>query len=219
MTWQLNRAWLLVASFAFAGCTAVYEGKYEPRQLGMPTTSTAAKDRARVAVGVEPAELDRMQAGVPTMVHQLRVHLPLGRIVDGAARASFEREFDYVFHLQPQVPATLRIEIGRLRFDVRDDIQSEERSQLLPPGELTGRLTLEVRVVDTNGMERWTGDYDSGRERWTPSPPPTGRMVDSEGWGPGLQRLAHEQAARLTSQAARDIRAWLQSERSRERTL
>jgi hypothetical protein len=219
VTWRRNRALPLMAALALAGCSAVYEGKYEPRQLGMPSNSMGTKDRARLAVGVEPAELDGMHVGVPTMVHQLRVHLPLGRIVDGAARASFEREFDVVFPLRPQIPATLRIEIGALRFDVRDDVLSEGRSPLLPPGELTGRMTLEVRVLDANGVERWTGDYDAGRERWTPSPPPTGRMADAEGWGPGLQRLAHEQAVRLTSQAARDIRVWLQSERYRERTL
>jgi len=209
----------LLAGLAFAGCTALYEGKYEPGQLGVPSGSVVAKDRATVAVGVEPAELERIQMGVPTMVHQLRVNLPLGRIVDGAARASFEREFDLVVPSQPQLQPALRIEFGALRFEVRDDVLREGRSPLLPRAELTGRMTFEVRVFDANGIERWTSDYDSGREPWTRGPPPTSRPSDSEAWGPGLQRLAHEQAVRLTSQAARDIRAWLQSERVRERTL
>jgi hypothetical protein len=212
-------AWLLAAALACAGCTGVYEGKFESRQLGMPGLSTATKDRARLAVGVEPAELGRTYVGVPTMVHQLQVNLPLGRIVDGAALAAFEREFELVVPLQPQFPQALRIEIGALRFEVRDDVLDEGRSALGPPVELTGRMTLEVRVLDANGVERWTRDYDSGRERWAPAQPATGRMAESEAWGPGLQRLAHEQAARLTGQAARDVRAWLLSERARERTL
>lgn len=219
MTLRRNRWWPLVAALAVAACTAHYEGRLEPRQFSMPSGSALAKDRARLRVGVEPAELERMHLGVPTMVHQLRVDLPLGRIVDAAARASFEREFDLVVPLQPQIPQTLRVGVGALRFEVRDDALSAGRSPLLPPAQLTARMTLEVRVLDANGTERWTRDYDSGREPWTPSPPPTGRFSDGEAWGPGLQRMAHEQALRLTSQAARDVRAWLQSERVRERTL
>ncbi len=221
--WRI-RCWAPMAALVLAGCTAnaVHVGKYEPQELGMTVVPTVGKDRARLAVGVGLADLDRMYTGVPTTHRMLQVNLPLGRIVDGAARAAFEREFDEVVPPQPSSAVPLRVEIGAIRFDVRDDFQSPGGSPLLPHYDVAGRMMFEVSVIDANGTERWTGDYDAGWQAWIeppPANPASPRPFDPGAWGAGLQKMAHEQAARLTSQAARDIRAWVRAERVRERSL
>lgn len=213
-----------IATLVLAGCAAnaVHVGAFDPGQLVAPGTSAVAKDRARVAAGVAPAELDRTYVGVPTMRQMLQVNLPLGRIVDGAASAAFEREFETGVPGQPPSRPLLRVEIDAPRFEIRDDVPAEGRSPFLPRYDLCGRMTFELRVVDANGIERWSRDYDAGWQVWVPPPPAVAgspRPSDPGAWGEGLQKMAHEQASRLTSQAARDVRGWVQSERIRERSL
>jgi len=107
-----------------------------------------------------------------------------------------------------------------------DAVRFELRQRLLwyvPVSLLTGiskyessaLLALDLSLFNAQGRAAWARTYsdDAGRLTWT-SPP-----TDSESLPEGITRLAHEAAWRLSQQATRDLRDWLEAERAKPRKL
>lgn len=162
-----------------------------------------------------------------------RVRLPIGAIVEAAALAAFDSEFAGGVQLRqgdtgapvqsPAAVTSLWVTARNIRFDYRNDFV-----YFIPLGpltmerwDLTLRLSVDMRVLDERGVVLWSRSYDTGHELWKP-PPWTWtseRMLRIEDDGHRVQRFAHEQAARLMQQAARDVRQWSDHEQRRERVL
>jgi hypothetical protein len=212
---------LAMAGALLAGCASgpqPLEGGFDARLL--PAAAARAGTKARGAVEVQ---IDAAAAAAVTTVQRLRtvgavpVHLAMGQIVEGAARAALAEEFEPA---APGAPAFVML-LRSVRFDVDDHVV-----YIIPLGPLTtgridldSRLWVEVQLSDAQGRVQWSRTYDSGRE-----PPATGRrgvVGPFEGRLPPeqLQAIAHEQAARLMQVAAQDVRRWVEGERLRERVL
>lgn len=82
---------------------------------------------------------------------------------------------------------------------------------------MTSRLTADVRIIDEHGAVLWMRTYDSGQERLKPEYSYRSYSIDQK--AKGVQRMAHQQAMQLLTQAARDVRDWCELEKRRERIL
>jgi hypothetical protein len=200
------------------GCATTYEGQFDPA-LVPRGASSAPENRVpgRVALLV-PTDL---QVTVVAIGQQMRLHAV--SIVERTLLAALVDEFRGGADRVDAVPAGG----GRYQATLGVDAVRFELSQRLlwyvPLSLLTGiskyessaLLALYLTLFDAQGRAVWTRAYsdDVGRLTWT-SPP-----TDSESLPEGITRLAHEAAWRLSQQAARDLRDWLEAERAKPRKL
>jgi hypothetical protein len=222
---------LVCVAMVLSGCSALYVGALDKAML--PEIGQAAA-RAPEAVTISLAPSDAaLEITGPSLADpaRTRVRLPIGAIVEAAALAAFDSEFAGGVQLRQSdirppaqsaaAPAGLSVAVTDIRFDYRNDFV-----YFIPLGpltmqrwDLTLRLWLDVRVLDDRGVVLWSRSYDTGCELWKPPPWTPQRMFRFEDDGHRVQRFAHEQAARLMQQAARDVRQWSDYEQRRERVL
>lgn len=224
---------LVCVAMLLSGCSALYVGALDKAMF--PAIAQVAA-RAPEAITISLASSDAtLESTGPSLSDpaRTRVRLPIGAIVEAAALAAFDSEFAGGVHLRQAdagasaqaaaVVTSLWVSATNIHFDYRNDFV-----YFIPLGplmmerwDLTLRLSVDMRVLDERGVLLWSRSYDTGRELWKP-PPWTWtpeRMFRAEDDGHRVQRFAHEQAARLMQQAARDVRQWNDQEQRRERIL
>jgi hypothetical protein len=213
-----------------SGCSALYVGALDKAMFPVIAPGCPRAPEA-VAISLEPSDAALETTGPSMGAGRPRVRLPIGAIVEAAALAAFDSEFAGGVQLRrgdtpPSAQSaaavgSLRVSATNIRFDYRNDFV-----YFIPLGpltmqrwDLTLRLSVDMRALDERGVVLWSRSYDTGHELWKP-PPWTwtsGRRIEDDGHR--VQRFAHEQAARLMQQAARDVRQWNDHEQRRERIL
>jgi hypothetical protein len=200
------------------GCATTYEGQFDPALFDRGVAS-APENRipGRVAL-VVPTDL---QVTVVQIGRQMRLHAV--SIVEQTLMAALADDLQAGADRVDAVPASG----GRYQATLAvDAVRVEHRQRLLwyvPLSLLTGiskfessiLLTLDLTLFDAHGQPVWTRAYSdgAGRFEWTvPS-------MDAEAIIQGVTRLTHEAAWRLSRQAARDLRDWLEAERAKPRKL
>jgi hypothetical protein len=74
------------------------------------------------------------------------------------------------------------------------------------------RLSFDASLLDARGRVVWTRTYDDvGRATWTP--------MEFYAGVKAIEIATHDVAWRLSQQATRDVREWLQAERMKPRDL
>jgi hypothetical protein len=216
-----------------SGCSALHVGALD-KAMFPAIAQVAARAPEAVTISLAPPDAALEITG-PSMGDPAgtRVRLPIGAILEAAALAAFDSEFAGGVQLRqggtgapvqsPAAVTSLWLTATNIRFDYRNDFV-----YFIPLGpltmerwDLTLRLSVDVRVLGERGVVLWSRSYDTGRELWQ-RPPRTWtpeRMFRIEDDGHRVQRFAHEQAARLMQQAARDVRQWNDHEQHRERIL
>ena len=149
------------------------------------------------------------------------LHLPVGRIVEQAARLALGDALRGGVQPVDALPPAGGGVSATLVFDGVHCVDRVRLLWLLPvpilgiigETEIDVQLTFELRLHDAQGRNVWTRSYDSGRVVWKH---PAGSSESAEA---GIVRLAHEAAWRLSQQAVTDLRDWLVSERGKPREL
>jgi hypothetical protein len=210
---------------ALAGCGTMLEGRVDPALFPRGSAATAPFP-GRVDVLSNAASLQSTVTGERLYdLAAARVQMPIGRIVHEAALAAFGQTFRggaQVVDRLDSVPASRPAAIVVLRatqFGYRDRLQ-----YLIPLGplvlersQLDLQLSLQLRLLDPDGVILWTQTYDSGLRIWEPPRGKIGEPLESR--FEGLVRLTHETVWQLTSEAVRDVGEWLRNEWLRERQL
>ena len=219
------RIGLCLASLALAGCETVRVVEVDGARLAPPPMSAGTPETrllGRVALVMPPAVLqaqatgDRLRGAQPT-----RLQWPVGRLVAAALLQALEVHFSAGVQQLDGAPdggfaAVLRVTEVALSDD-------ESLRYFIPvpiPGVLfltdsdtSLQMSFELQMLDERGRPLWTRRYDSGRVLWQRLPHTRELPTD------GLVRVAHDTARQLAEQAARDVRAWVQSERMKPRQL
>jgi hypothetical protein len=203
------------------GCAITHEGKLDPALFARSPPVSRAKASGRVALLVPPPVRDTVVLGEslidsPILNHHVRV--PIGHIVEEAALAALDDALSGGVKRAASLPSSdqgfaATLVIDAVRFEYRDRLQ-----YLLPipvPGmpiivgsRVDVRLELDLRLIDAQGQAVLARSHAAGPEVWTPKPRTTEQAED------GIVRLAHEAAWRLAQQAAGELRAWLEAQRT-----
>ena len=201
------------------GCASVREAQVDtglfPRNTGTPD----ARSPGQVALLLQPAMKDMVHQGEDGPASRMR--LPIGRIVAQAMLMSMDEAFaggvqrvDEPASAGAGYGATLVIQAARVSYHSR-------LLWFLPLPVLGGagdfefdaQLALDASLLDGQGRVVWTHSYDSGRLIWEHSFGEQALVQD------GLLRLTHEMAWRLSQQAVRELRDWMDADRMRPRVL
>ena len=201
------------------GCASVREAQLNTGLFPRNTTETESRAPGRVALLLQPAVKDMVHQGDDGPAKRMR--LPIGRIVAQAMLTSADEAFaggaERVDEPAPAgagFGATLVIQAARVSYHSR-------LLWFLPlpvlggagDSEFDAQLALDVSLLDAQGRVVWTHSYDSGRQIWEHSFGEQALVQD------GLLRLTHEMAWRLSQQAVRELRDWMEAERMRPRVL
>jgi hypothetical protein len=201
------------------GCASVRETPVDTGLFPRNPSPTESRAPGRLAVVLQPAVRDMVHQGDEGPAQRMR--LPIGRIVAQAMLMSADDAFaegaqrvDEPATSGAGFGATLVIQSARVSYHSRL-LWFLPLPVLGGAGdlELDARLALDVSLLDAQGQMVWTRSYDSGRQIWEHSWDQLGYAQD------GLVRLTHEMAWRLSQQAVRELREWMQAERMRPRTL
>lgn len=205
--------WTLLLCTLLDACTT-YD---KPLTPALFPAQTPAPRLDATAVSLELADPDQHYRSPRLRQYMVEVELPIGRIVEAAGRLALAAEFAQVADAKGGDPRTLRLRV--------DGITADADSRLIyfvPLGpipmqriDVKTRLAFRVHLVGPGDTVRWSQPYDSGMELLKLQR----KGLVLEQVQDGIQRQTHEQAARLMRQAARDLRAWLEQERRRERVM
>ena len=204
-----------------AGCAAPLQVGPDPAWFGRGEEPTTNKAAGRVALWVPPQVAAAENVSERPLGGDANLHVPVGRIVELAARQALGDVLDGGVQAVASMPAP---GAGQSATLVVDTIRCVDRVRvlwLLPmpilgvigDSQIEVQLTFDLRLIDARGGTVWTRSYDSGTVVWKRPP---GR---SESLPAGIVRLAHEAAWRLSQQAANDLREWLEAERVKPREL
>lgn len=206
---------LLAAAAMLAGCAAVEVRPLEPALFPPPASTQTPRDAAVIALSL--AVPDQSYTNPPLRLSRIQVQLPVGRMVEAAARLALSEQFGRVDPGPPR-GGSLALRLS----DVAPEIDSALIFILPGPWglwervDVTTRLAFRLTVSAPDGSVRWSQAYDSTHERL---------QLQREGFfaqetlQAAMQRRLHEQAARLAREAAAELRHWLDQERQRERVL
>lgn len=219
----------LLASL-LSGCGTInIQGTVDPGRL---TVASPPPDRAAagVAILMSPQDRSSTESGHPFGSGLKRVvTMPVGALVQTAVLAAFQA--DFAGPVEPADPegsspvspslSVLKVSIGQLTYSHGEDLV-----YFIPLGPLPleridrwVRLGFEAQVLDAQGRVTWSRRYDSGRVLVHPVRTGDRPWMWDHDIGSNVQRVAHEQAARLAQLAAHDLRAWFEADRQRERIL
>lgn len=201
-----------------AACTMTIHKPLTPTLFPIQTDA-AMKDPATVVWTLADRET---RSKSPLRNRAGQVELPLGQIVEAAGLLGLASEFARVANASaPPNARAVILQVANLRLEASDELRyfvpvPVPLVYYAERVDVTVRLTFRARVLGPDGAERWSQDYDSGRELWVPK-----RLLfmESESIHDGVQRLAHELSVREMRRVAQDLRAWLERERQRERVL
>jgi hypothetical protein len=204
----------LGAVLALAGCTsAPVTATVDPALF--PRREGTAPFGGSVGLFMDPASLemtvvtrDRIQIG--RLPGSAPVRMPVGRIVEEAALASFARAFRDGVRVGESPGEAKSDRETVVALDVASAPQSGRRATDV-------RLVVQLQLHGADGALLWSNVYDSGLQAWEPQRRPFSQSPETE--YEGLLRLTHETAYRLMEQAARDVGEWLRNEQLRERRL
>jgi hypothetical protein len=213
-----RRALLLTLLPLLPGCASRRDLSLDPRLFPQPLAPPDSPAPGRIAVLLQPTVKNQMHEGEgPTAA----VRIPIGRIVekamqDGAVEvfAGGVQHLDDMADAGPHLDATLVVQSARVAY--------HQRLLWVVPLPIVGavadydfdtRLALDITLLDQQGRAVWTRIYDDGQQIWKHDWLEQGKAVQ------GLLRLTHEAAWRLSRQAVRDVREWVEAERMRPRML
>jgi hypothetical protein len=214
-----SQSWRLVlagtAALLLAGCAAIEPQPLDPDLF--PARAAGAVPRDGTPLALTVAMPDQTYTSPPLRLYRTQVQLPVGRIVEAAARLSLAERFTLADSTSPDA-AALAVRVT----DVAPEIDSA--LVFLLPGpwglmervDITSRLAFTLTVTAADGSVRWTRRYDSALERVQPR---RESLLVQESRQAAMQRHIHEQAAALMRAAAGDLADWLAQERRRERVL
>jgi hypothetical protein len=213
---RLSASLVTLALCVVLGACASYEKPLAP-ELFPAQVAAAAKDPTPIVLAVTDRELryrSARQSG-----HLMEVEVPIGRIVEAAGALALGAEFERVTDAAGAAdPRALQLRVDGIAAEVGDRLV-----YFIPLGpfplqrvDLSCRLAFKVQATGVHGAVHWSQSYDSGLE---PVVLKKKGIVTVELPQDAVQRMLHEQAARLMRQAAADLRAWLEQERRRERVL
>ena len=219
------RNWLipsLVLAVALGGCASPALVAVDPALFARASVDAENQTVGRVALLVPPQvagtlyQAEWLGGGVAA-----DMRLPIGQIVEQAALAAIGDGLrGGVQRVVAAPPAndgfsgTLVIDAVRFEYSVRVLwLLPVPVLGMIGETESGARLSFDVTLLDTQGRNVWTRTFDTNREVW--KRPQNGRESPKE----GVVRLAHEAAWRLSQQAVRDLREWVDAERMRPRSL
>lgn len=209
------RGLLAVGLLLLGGCATIEPRPLAPSLFPPAASAPALRDAAGIVLTV--ADPEQSFTNPPVRFRQAQVRLPIGRIVEAAARLALGEQFE---HIGADTPGS-----GALAVRVSDVVPEVDSALIfvLPvPGglidrvDVTTRLSFKLAVLAPDGSARWSRDYDSGRELVQAQ---RVNVLMVEPLHDAIQRSLHEQAAGLMRRAAADLRGWLVQERRRERVL
>jgi hypothetical protein len=208
---------LLSGMALLQGCASYDEGAPNQAWFSRETAAVEGRTQGRVALLVTPQ--------VQTTVLNVRrsVRLQIGPIAEQAMLAALG---DGLQGRVQQIYAAPPAAGGYNATLVLDAVRFEHQERRLwfiwlPPlsgisqYETSTRLAFDLSLLDEQGKPVWkrTYDDDAGRVTWTtPS-------ADSTPLPKDIGRLAHEAAWRLSQQAVRDLREWMEAQRMQPREL
>lgn len=206
-------ALLLLLCALLAGCAT----QVKPLAPALFPSQTPAPSLDATAVWLELAEPDQHYRSPRLRDYLIEVEMPIGRIVEAAGRLALVAEFAPLADTRGADPRALRLRVDGITADA-----DSRFVYFVPLGpftmsrtDVTTRLAFRVQLVGPGDTVRWSQPYDSGMELLKLQR----KGLVLEPVQDGIQRQTHEQAARLMRQAARDLRAWLEQERRRERVM
>lgn len=199
-----------------AGCATTYPTPLVPALFPGPQTTVTTKDAGPLALTL--ANPDQQFRSPSLRYLNVQVEMPIGRIVEAAAMLALREQFEAVAAGPGDDARALRLQVS----DIVPDLKTELiyliplPYVLLDRVDVTARLGFRLSLRGSDGSVRWARDYDSGRELVKSR---SKSFLVLEPMHEAIQRVAHEQSARLMRQAAGDLRVWLEQERRRERVL
>jgi hypothetical protein len=213
MSTRLARILALLALCTLLAACATHEKPLAPALFPSQTPAPTLDATAMSLELVDPDQQYRSHG----LNSPEQIQMPIGRIVEAAGRLALAAEFAPLADSEGANPRTLRLRVDSVTADADDRLV-----YFVPLGPLsfgrtdvTTRLAFRVNLVGPGDTVRWSQSYDSGKELLEPQR----KGLFLELITDGIQRQTHEQAARLMRQAARDLRAWLEQERRRERVM
>jgi hypothetical protein len=233
MNCRLWAVFLLGAALMLSGCQQFAVPGLLDKTLFPATTPSVTRAPNPIMILMSPADAALETTGSGKAgAFTWHTTVSIGSIVEAAALISFATEFAGGVTVQRAqvaapapltVPPTLSVSLANIHYEYRDDVLYAILIPLPVVGgvvekrDMTSRLTADVRIIDEHGTVLWKRSYDSGHERWKPDYSFRGYSIDQK--AKGVQRMAHQQAIQLLTQAARDVRDWFELEKRRERIL
>ncbi|WP_088279434.1 hypothetical protein [Ideonella sp. A 288] len=214
---------LVLALFAavLCGCGVMFRGTLRPELFPRGTVTSAAPLKGRMALLVPPQVATTVNRGERTGGRPSDLELPIGRIVEAALQLTLADALSGGVSAVDRVPPADGGHVGTL---VVDTVQCVDRVRLkwLLPVPLLGlvgdtetdvQVSVDVRLLDTEGRTVWSRQYDDGRQVWQP------RWLGYEAGPDAIVRLAHEAAWRVARRVADDLRDAVAADRNRPRSL
>ena len=220
---------LILAASVIVGCISVREGKLDEALFPRSGASADSGPSAPIAVVADAALTQFKFESSRRLSNSLsyKLVIPIGHIVEAAAVAALTDEFGDSVAEYPSseaaseaarsvAPLTL-VALRPAQFELHNEsLPLPTPFMVIPISTRQGvRLIVDWSVLDTDGRLRWTKRYDSGDVK-LPFEKHDERDFFKEN---PYVRLAHKVAYELMREAARDLRAWAESERLRERAL
>ncbi len=222
MSGRWLHALALLGCVVLAGACAIErEGRFDeawfPRAASVPDSAPSGP----IALVVGPSVQGLVVAGRKGAAEGVR--FPLGRIVEEALaqslaqalRGGVQRE-GAALPAGARPAATLVVDAARIEHGSRTKgiVPWPAFPFVMPLVDTLSTLAFDLRLVDAQGTTLWSRSYDSG-----PEVAERKSFWSVEAPHELLLRTAHEQAWRLSQQAATDVREALASERNKARDL
>lgn len=199
------RAWFWVL-LLLGGC-AGFDITANPARVPAGATPPDHRTPGRIAL-VVPAHVQRT---VVVLMSPPPFRLHAGAIVEQSMRAALmDGVADRVVSSQDPPPADAGFD-GTLKIDsVRATYQQRTRDSF--HYESSVRLSFDASLLDARGRVVWTRTYDDvGRATWT--------SMEFYAGVKAIEIATHDVAWRLSQQATKVVREWLQAERVKPRDL
>jgi hypothetical protein len=211
-----GRAWwwllLLLGGCAWSG----FDITANPARVPASATAPDSRTPGRIAL-VVPEQVQRTVIEV-----QPKIRLHAGAIVEQAARVALMGGLTDGVAVGQDVPPADAGYDGTLKVDVVLVEYKQRVLWFIPTSLLAGitryessvRLSFEASLLDAKGRVIWTRAYSEvGRETWSQPSMETYAMLKA------IEAATHDVAWRLSREATKDVRAWLQAERAKPRDL
>lgn len=215
---SLGAAWVVGLAVLLSGCASVVEMPLRPELLAAAGPAPPTVDPARLRLVL--ADPGQRYRNAPIRARDAQIDLPIGAVVDAAAGIALREQFAAVVAAASPDGAVWRLEITDIAADVQSDLV-----YVVPVivfglwadrVDIRSRLGVRMALRDPDGRVRWERPYDTAYELVEPK---RRNMLEFEPVREALQRVLHEQSARLMRDAARDLRTWFDAERRRDRAL
>lgn len=214
--------WLpALCAVVLCGCGVMFRGALKPELFPRDTVVSAVPLKGSVALLLPPQVAASVNRGQRTGGRSSDLELPIGRIVEAALQLALADALTGGVQAVESIPPANSGHVGTL---VVDAVQCADRVRvvwmlpvpvlgLIGDTETDVQVSVDVRLLDTEGRAVWSRHYDDGRQVWKP------QLFKHETGTDAIVRLAHESAWRLARQVSDDVREAVAAERGRARSL